>query len=174
MHVTDLVGVNLLERLGGRDVAARARGRGVVAAEVEVRMLERQPHRTRELERAGEMIELVPEMPGHRVIAERRIQRGHAIEIELHVALLVGEDRDEAATKRQWRLRIREHRPREQLDRLELVVRERVKDPCALRWIAHPGEWWHACFTTRFDRELGRSSRRWDPQLGLAVLEHEL
>ena len=112
-------------------------------------------------------------MAGHRVVAEPRAVRGEPLDVEPEVDLLVGEDRDEPAAKRKRRVGEREQRPREQLDRLQLVVRERVEDPRALRRIAHAGERWHPRRRARHDRELRWPARRGDAQRRLAIDELE-
>src|SRR5688500_8404052 len=106
------------------------------------------------------MLELVPEVAGDGEIAEGRAVRGEPRHVEAEVALLVGKDRDEATPERERGLGVREERPREQLDRLELVVRERVEDAGALRRIAHAGERRDLRVAAGDDREVRGTARR--------------
>jgi hypothetical protein len=78
------------------------------------------------------------------------------------VLLLLAEDPQQAPPERLRRVGKRQEGPGEELDRLELVVREAVEDPCPLGRVGHALQRRHA--RRRGDPELGRTARGGDPE----------
>ena len=126
--MADLVVVHLLEDRRALLVAGRPERVAIEDREVQVGLLEGEPHGGEERARAVRGLDdggdVAPEVVGSRVIVEARAERLEALDVEPAVALLVGEGDRELVPQLGRQVGPAQQRPGEELDRHELVMSE--------------------------------------------------
>jgi hypothetical protein len=99
---------------------------------IEVRLLEPEPEADGELERRLAAAQRVPQETRQGLLAELDPQLSHPREVHPEVPLLLRDDRQHSPPKRFGSVRPAPESPAEQLDRLQLVVREDVEGTAAV------------------------------------------